>query len=81
MGRSILEFQTICPQGRLPGCDLFRRSFDELNAFGMAVLPFVNRPRSSEAPLFEEWSYEEATQIFPEVIERAVRMVGEAGSQ
>lgn len=27
-----------------------------------------------------EWSYEEATQVSPEVIERAVRMVSEAGS-
>jgi hypothetical protein len=28
-----------------------------------------------------EWSREETTQVFPEVIERAVRMISEAGSQ
>jgi transposase-like protein len=28
-----------------------------------------------------KWSYEEATQVFPEVIERAVRMVSEAASE
>ena len=31
--------------------------------------------------MLREWSYEETTQVFPEVIERAVRMVSEAGSQ
>jgi hypothetical protein len=28
-----------------------------------------------------EWSHEETTQVFPEVIERAVRIISEAGSQ
>jgi hypothetical protein len=28
-----------------------------------------------------EWSHEETTQVFPEVIEHAVRMISEAGSQ
>lgn len=28
-----------------------------------------------------KWSYEEATQVIPEVIERAVRMVSEAASE
>jgi hypothetical protein len=31
--------------------------------------------------LFEKWSHEEATQVFPEVIERAARMVSEAASE
>jgi hypothetical protein len=41
----------------------------------------MNRPGFWRLHCLKEWSYKDATELFPEVIDRAVRMVSEAGSE